>query len=238
MLCTRSWHTFVARAGMAYAARVAPVAIAPHPLLDAGVFVTELRAPLGETATPASLIEKLSLDASAPLRADDAVRGKVRDLLRHGGFKPTGRSKPASEYLIRAVTEGALGSINIAVDACNVASLHSGLPISVVDLDRAREPLRVAIAPPGTSYVFNASGQVIDVGGLLCLFDAEGPCANAVKDAQRTKTHAGTRRTLSIVWGTRELGDRTARTVAWYRELLAEAGAVTREAEVAIEGAG
>ena len=28
--------------------------------------------------------------------------------------------------------------------------------------------------------MFNASGQTIDVGGLLCLFDAEGPCANAV----------------------------------------------------------
>jgi len=50
-------------------------------------------------------------------------------------------------------------------------------------------------------YVFNASGQTIDREGLLCLCDAEGPCTNAVKDTQRTKTHGGTRRTLSIVWG-------------------------------------
>ena len=36
---------------------------------------------------------------------------------------------------------------------------------------------------------------------LLVLCDAEGPCANAVKDAQRTKTHDGTSQTLSILWG-------------------------------------
>ena len=208
------------------------VSVAAHPLLDAGAFVTELDRPLGETKTPDALARRLRIaegpeDAELPLRADDAVRAAVRDLLRHGGFKPTGRSKPASEYLIRAVTEGALASINLTVDACNVASLHSGLPISVVDLDRAKEPLSIAIAAAGTSYVFNASGQVIDLSGLLCLCDADGPCANAVKDAQRTKTNDATRRTLSIVWGTKALPGRTAKTVAWYRALLEESGAKT-----------
>lgn len=205
------------------------VSIAPHPLLDAGVFVTDLPRPLGEMETPAAIADRLRLPSDAPLASDDAVRAAVRDLLRHGGFKPTGRSKPASEYLIRAVAEGALGAINLAVDACNAVSLHSGLPISVVDVDRGRGAFSVAIAPPGTSYVFNASGQTIDVSGLLCLCDEDGPCANAVKDAQRTKTHAGTRRTLSIVWGTKALGDRTARAVAWYRELLGAAGATTSD---------
>lgn len=205
------------------------VSIAPHPLLDAALFVTELATPLGASPSPASLIELLSLQAQAPLSSDDDVRSKVRDLLRHGGFKPTGRSKPASEYLIRAVGEGALSSINLAVDACNVASLHSGLPISVVDLDRAKEPISVSIAPAGASYVFNASGQVIDIGGLLCLCDAGGPCANAVKDAQRTKTNDATARTLSIVWGSKALPGRAARTAAWYRALLTEAGARTSD---------
>lgn len=214
---------------LTYAARVTHFSIAAHPLLDAGVFVTDFPRPLGEMETPAAIADRLRLPADAPLTSDDAVRAAVRDLLRHGGFKPTGRSKPASEYLIRAVSEGALGAINLAVDTCNVVSLHSGLPISVVDVDRARGAFSVSIAPPGTSYVFNASGQTIDVSGLLCLCDEDGPCANAVKDAQRTKTHAGTRRTLSIVWGTKALGDRTARAVAWYRELLGAAGATTSD---------
>ena len=56
----------------------------------------------------------------------------MRDLLRHSGFKPTGRSKPASEYLIKATEQGALSSINVAMDACNAVSLHIVLPINVV----------------------------------------------------------------------------------------------------------
>jgi DNA/RNA-binding domain of Phe-tRNA-synthetase-like protein len=204
--------------------------IEPHPLLDLRAFVTVFPRPLGEMPCPPELSNLLSLDAPAPLQSDDAVRGAVRVLLRHGGFKPAGRSKPASEYLLKAVREGQLGSINVAVDACNVASLHSGLPISVVDLDRAREPLRVGLAPEGSSYVFNASGQSIDLGGLPCLFDVEGPCANAIKDAQRTKTDATTRRTLSLVWGSLTLPERAARTEAWYRELLEQQGARTQTA--------
>jgi DNA/RNA-binding domain of Phe-tRNA-synthetase-like protein len=155
------------------------------------------------------------------------VRESVRHLLRHGGFKPTGRSKPASEYLLKAAAEGRLASINVAVDACNSASLHSGLPISVVDLDRAAAPFRIGVAALGTSYVFNPSGQTIDVGGLLCLFDSEGSCANAVKDAQRTKTTGDTQQTLSIVWGTRALPGRVDQATAWYRSLLEEQGAST-----------
>ena len=198
-----------------------------HPLLDLRAFATHFPRPLGEMSTPPELQALLDLNAPAPLRSADTIRESIRQLLRQGGFKPTGRSKPASEYLLKAVSDGRLASINLAVDVCNIVSLHSGLPISVVDVDLARPPFRVAVAAPKNSYVFNASGQSIDVSGLLCLFDAEGPCANAVKDAQRTKTGPATRRTLSLVWGTVALPGRAAQTEAWYRELLTQQGATT-----------
>jgi DNA/RNA-binding domain of Phe-tRNA-synthetase-like protein len=205
--------------------------VEPHPLLEAAAFVTVFPAPLGSLSPPASVAALLaSAGAPAPFRSDEAVRAAVRDLLRHGGYKPTGRGKPSSEYLVRAVSEGALGSINAAVDACNAVSLHSGLPISVVDLDLARPPLHIAVAAAGSRYVFNASGQEIDLAGLLCLFDAEGPCANAVKDAQRTKTGPGTTRTLSVLWGTRALPGRAAEAAAWYRGILASISAATEDA--------
>ena len=197
-----------------------------HPLLDARVFATIFSRPLEESSH--DLSNWLSLECDAPLSSSDSIRKAVRDLLRHGGFKPTGRSKPAAEYLIKAVTQGSLAPINAAVDICNVVSLHSGLPISVVDLDRAREPFRIGIAPVDTSYVFNATGQTIKLDGLVCLFDAEGPCANAVKDCQRTKTNESTRRTLSVIWGTVELPGHTDATFAWYRELLEEVGATVQ----------
>lgn len=204
-----------------------PMHIEPHPLLDPRAFTTIFPRPLSEMPTPADIFALLSLQAETPLQSDDGVRDAVRLLLRHGGFKPAGRSKPASEYLVRAVGEKTLGSINAAVDVCNIVSLHSGLPISVVDLAKARPPFRIGIAPPGSSYIFNASGQAIDLAGLLCLFDADGPCANAVKDAQRTKTDGQTTQTLTIIWGTSALPGRTAQAEAWYRQLLGQVGAPT-----------
>jgi len=206
--------------------------VEPHPFLDPIAFESEFESPLGEGATPDIVRGFLRGDAVAPLGTDEAVRRAVRDLLRHGGYKPTGRGKPASEYLLGALADGSFPSINPAVDACNAVSLHSGLPISVVDLDRARAPFRIAIPPTGTQYVFNATGQTIDVGGLVCLFDADGPCANAVKDAQRTKTSGSTRRTLSIVWGTSTLPGRATAAARWYRQLVVACGATTTAVEM------
>jgi DNA/RNA-binding domain of Phe-tRNA-synthetase-like protein len=205
------------------------VQLEAHPLLDARCFIAIFPTPLGEVGRVEEVMKLLSTTADVPLSADDVVRAAVRDLLRQGGYKPTGRGKPASEYLLRAVTEGALSSINVAVDACNVVSLHSGLPISVIDLTLAKAPFRVGIAPAGSTYVFNQGGQTIDLGGLLCLFDAEGPCANAVKDSQRTKTTAKTTKTLSILWGTSSLPGRTQAAERWYRALLEAIGVQTSE---------
>lgn len=203
--------------------------VAPHSLLVPSAFTTTFAAPLGEQDGGA-LAAFLASNAEVPpnvTRSSDALRAAVRDLLRAGGFKPTGRSKPASEYLIKAAEGGFLGPINAAVDACNAVSLHTGFPISVVDLDRLEGDLEIRIAPADSEYVFNASGQTIDIEGLLCLFDAQGPCANAVKDAQRTKTHAGTKRTLSVLWGVRGHEDALRSATAWYRALLHAVGATT-----------
>lgn len=197
-----------------------------HPLLHPAAFRADLPAPLGELASPPWLAELLTLEAPAPVERSEALRAATRDLLRHGGYKPTGRGKPSSEYLARAAGEGPLPSINLAVDLCNAVSLASGVPISVVDLDRVRPPLRVGICAEG-SYVFNASGQEIRLDGLLCLFDGEGPCANAVKDCQRTKTHAGTRRTLSVLWGANAHPAEIEAALAWHRELCARADLTT-----------
>ncbi|HEY4057001.1 MAG TPA: phenylalanine--tRNA ligase beta subunit-related protein, partial [Kofleriaceae bacterium] len=199
------------------------------PVLEVGAFVTRFPRPLGEIAASDAIRALAAPGAAAPLGTSEAVKTSVRDLLRHGGFKPSGRSKPAPEYLTAAAADGRFPTINAGVDACNVVSLHSGLPISLVDLDKVDGALTVRVAPAETSYVFNPSGQVIDASGLLCVYDAQGPTGTPVKDAQRTKTHDGTRTTITIVWGTRALPDRTSATVRWYRELLATLDGVTTE---------
>jgi DNA/RNA-binding domain of Phe-tRNA-synthetase-like protein len=213
------------------------VSVAPHPTLELGAFVTRFDRALAELATPQATIALVEPTAAAPLCASDTVRAEIRQLLRHGGFKPAGRSKPASEYLHAATSEGRFPHINAAVDTCNVVSLCSGLPISLVDVDLLIGVLSIGVAPSGTSYVFNPSGQVIDASGLLCLFDAEGPSGTPVKDAQRTKTHDATRAVLAIVWGTKALPGRTAKTTAWYRDLIAAIPhAVVEEVTLQVEG--
>lgn len=198
------------------------VAVAPHPLLEVGTFVVRLARPLVDVPTPEAITRLAAPGVAAPVGRSEATKTAVRDLLRHGGFKPAGRSKPASEYLAGAIAEGRFPAINALVDACNVVSLHSGLPISLVDVDRLEPgPLAIQVAPAGTTYVFNPSGQVIDASGLPCLCDALGPTGTPVKDAQRSKTHDGTRAAIAIVWGTRALAGHTEATTRWYRELCA-----------------
>ena len=208
------------------------VGVVPHALLELGGFLTRFDRPLAQVETPAELASPSACALPAGLLADvpeETLKLAVRNLLRAGGFKPAGRSKPASEYLTGAVAEGRFPRINAAVDACNLVSLHSGLPISLVDVDKLEGELHIAVAPAGTSYVFNPSGQLIDASGLLCLWDAVGPTGTPVKDAQRTKTHDGTRAALSVVWGTSALPGRTAAATRWYRELVAAIPGATVE---------
>ena len=173
-------------------------------------------------------MDALAIDAAVPVHRNEELRLAVRDMLRHWGHKPAGRGKPASEYLVRAVNQGELGSINVAVDVCNAVSLHSGFPIAMVDLDRAKPPFRVSPGLPEESYVFNASGQEMSLKGLVCLRDAVGPCANPVKDAQRTKTDEGTTRTLTVIWGIAGFEDNLSAAVGWYHEMLGRVGARVR----------
>jgi DNA/RNA-binding domain of Phe-tRNA-synthetase-like protein len=188
------------------------IPVEPHPMLRTRAFVSRFDRPLGAIAAPHW--------QTVALERSEALRAAVRDMLRHGGYKPTGRGKPASEYLVRAAEAGGVRSINAAVDACNVVSLFSGFPVSVVDVQRAQPPFRIAIAPAGEKYVFNPAGQEIDVGGLVCLYDAQGPVGNAVKDSQRTKTSDATRETLSVIWGVAGFEPQLDAAEQQYRELV------------------
>lgn len=206
--------------------------VEPHPILDLHALVAQWPAPLGDLPSPAWLDDLTSPRAESPFQPPtpeqwDTERGHVRDLLRHGGFKPSGRSKPCSEYMRAVANKGAFPRINLPVDLTNAAVLHGRLPISTVDLDRLTGPLRVGIAPSGARYVFNASGQEIDVSGLLCLFDTHGPCSNAVKDSQRAKTTPSTRSTLTLIWGTAALPGRAEQVADFFSDRSRRAGATT-----------
>lgn len=174
--------------------------------------------------SPAGLAEEITSARCATLEETPAVAARkaaVRDMLRHGRYRPTGRGKPASEYLRNAAAEGRFPLINALVDINNLVSLETMLPISVVDLDRAgAEAFVVRWGREGESYVFNPSGQVLDLRDLLLTARMPGdrPCASPVKDCQETKTDAATRAALAVIYGPAALGgavrDATARMAA------------------------
>lgn len=128
----------------------------------------------------------------------------VRKMLRFGKYKPSGRSKPSSEYLLGAALHGEFPLVNGPVDANNAISLEWGYPASIFDVELCGIALLLRRGVAGESYIFNPSGQCIDVQDLLCVCRAEGdswvPCGNPVKDAMATKTRESTRDVAAVIY--------------------------------------
>lgn len=133
------------------------------------------------------------------------IKARVRDMVRHGRYHPSGRSKPASEFLLKAAVDGAFPAICGPVNINNAISLQSGLPISVFDADLTGPELLLRWGYPGESYVFNRAGQSIDLQDLIvvCRRDGRGgwePCGNPVKDSMATKVNERTTNVLAVIY--------------------------------------
>ena len=139
---------------------------------------------------------------------EEVIRAAVRDMMRNGTYKPTGRGKPASEYLLRAASEGSFPRINAPVDICNFLSLKYVLPISLWDVDLSGADRFVfRLGQAGERYVFNEGGKEIDVQDLLVGSSvreddhpAGEPIVNPVKDSLATKTTPDTRHVAACVY--------------------------------------
>jgi DNA/RNA-binding domain of Phe-tRNA-synthetase-like protein len=135
-------------------------------------------------------------------------RRAVRQLLRIGGFSPSGRNRPAQELIIRDLKErGEFNYINNVVDVNNVVSLESLLPISVFDVAKLGTRLTVRIGEPGEGYIFNQSGQWLDVKRCIvcCHGDEAGePVGSPVKDSMATKIFDDATHFCGVIYGTTE----------------------------------
>lgn len=131
-------------------------------------------------------------------------KAALRSLLRYGNYKPAGRAKPSSEYLLQALLEDDFPQVNYFVDSINVVSLVSAYPISIIDLDKAGEELLIRRGLEGESYVFNQGGQSINLKDLLCVCRKSGerwlPTANPVRDSMATKLFPGATRALAFIY--------------------------------------
>lgn len=175
----------------------------------AGVAVTAV-AGVNGAALPAAaedelrtLLEARKSGALSP--AEEARRAACRDLLRNGSYKPTGRGKPASEYLLGAAKEGVFPRVNALVDVNNLVSLKHLLPISLWDSGLcASSAFEFRLGAPEESYVFNPSGQELDLEDLVCGCELAGggsrPIVTPIKDGMRTKVRPETAAVIGAVY--------------------------------------
>lgn len=139
-------------------------------------------------------------------------RRAIRQLLKIGGFSPSGRNRPAQELLVKDLKErGAFNYINNVVDVNNVVSLESMLPISIFDTAKLKGDVIVRIARESEGYVFNQSGQYMDLKRCIvcCHGGGDGQCIGSpVKDSMETKIFEGASGFLAVIYCSTEAYNR------------------------------
>lgn len=203
-------------------------ALNPCPAILALIWAEDIHRPETPATSPDFLGPLLETTLAAGEEAvPTSVRQRVRKILRYGKYKPSGRSKPASEFLLRAALGESFPLINGPVDVNNAISLESGFPGSIFDTDLSGRELLIRRGFPDEEYVFNPSGQTIDLEDLLlvCRKTADGweACGNPVKDAMITKISAETTNVIAVLYMPVDEPSASAETwAARYASLLAE----------------
>jgi DNA/RNA-binding domain of Phe-tRNA-synthetase-like protein len=182
------------------------------------------------TETPPELRVLLEEQVARRVQQDlpQSVKDSIRDLLRRGGFKPSGRNKPASEYLAQAAKEGRFPFINNLVDINNLFSLRTGIPISLLDRAALGDSIQIRYGAEGEKYIFNSAGQEIDLKGLITVYSAKDgvPLGNAIKDSMKGKITPHTRAVVAVLYADRGAisEEALASTLADFATLLKEHG--------------
>jgi DNA/RNA-binding domain of Phe-tRNA-synthetase-like protein len=180
----------------------------PSPVHAALVWASGLPGCPPTRAIPEFLQELLDRVRAGEELAPAARKAAVRDMLRHGAYKPAGRSKPASEYLLGAALALEFPLVNGPVDVNNAVSLRWGYPASIFDAARSGWELLLRRGLPGERYAFNASGQTIELNDLLCVCGKAGgtwvPCGNPVKDSMATKISPATADVVAVIFSPSE----------------------------------
>jgi DNA/RNA-binding domain of Phe-tRNA-synthetase-like protein len=124
----------------------------------------------------------------------------LRDLYRRLGKDPS-RYRGSPEALVRRARSGKpLYRISNLVDAVNVVSLRTLLPIGLYDAPKVRPPIVLRRAAEGEAYR-GIGREELNLAGLPVLADAEGPFGSPTSDSERTKVTDDTRQVLAVVFG-------------------------------------
>ena len=136
------------------------------------------------------------------LRDDPDFRA-FRDFFWRLGIDPT-KNRPAAEALIRRVLNGRpIPKINTWVDAYNLVSIQTAIPIASFDADLLRGGLLMREAEEGEEFLGIAMKKpVVLKGGEAVIQDDEGLVAiYPYRDADHSKVSGGTSNVLLLLCG-------------------------------------
>ncbi len=121
-----------------------------------------------------------------------------------GNFIDPTKTRPSGEALLRRVLHGnELPHISAAVDAYNLASMKTIIPISDFDLDRLTLPFQVRFAEDGEPFMGIGMDKPVDLADkMLVLADKKQVlCLYPYRDCDHTKIAMQTRNLMVIGYG-------------------------------------
>src|SRR5215475_1475227 len=155
--------------------------------------------------TPAALEEALraSEERIAKVADQRALLEAPAILATRAGYKALGkdpaRYRGSAEALLRRLIAGkGLPRINSVVDAINLLSVESRLPIGLYDLAHVEGAIEFRPGRAGETY--KGIGKYdLNLEGLPLFADAKGPHGSATSDSERTMVTEKTERVLAIL---------------------------------------
>jgi DNA/RNA-binding domain of Phe-tRNA-synthetase-like protein len=158
-------------------------------------------------ATPAGLDAELAAIAEKILKLPEprAVLESAAIEATRKSYKALGkdpaRYRGSAEALLRRVIAGkGLPRINAVVDAINMASAESRLPIGLYDLAQVSGEIVFRAGRAGETY--KGIGKYdLNLEGLPLFADDHGPHGSATSDSERTMVTCETKRVVAILVG-------------------------------------
>ncbi len=134
---------------------------------------------------------------------DEPLFRAYRDFFWSVGVDPT-KTRPASEALVRRILSGGnLPKISTAVDAYNLASVRSGIPIAAFDADTLDGDLTMRFAVDGELFLgIGMEKPVVLMKNMVIVTDSDQIIAMyPYRDSDATKVTPGTRNIRIITCG-------------------------------------
>jgi len=146
------------------------------------------------------LRRKINLDLNS-LKDHPTIRA-LRDFYWRIGIDPT-KIRPSSEALMRRFLKyGKIPKINNVVDAGNIASLETLVPIGLYDLDKVKGNLTIRFAKEGEEFLdINGERKILSSNSIVLSDDLGILHLFPHRDANRTKITKETNKLLIVACG-------------------------------------